>query len=117
LPQTVPPQWVESLPRSQGKAPPLRTCAIAAVVRVGSRSIESQWPPIFLPLEHHQPDGLSRSASSKRIIVASLEHRVQLPPPDAHIAAVEDRQRECILQQTSERSLMIIAVDTDNPHE
>jgi len=37
-----------------------------------------------------------RAACGKRIIIASLEHRVQLPPPDAHIAAVEDRQRQRI---------------------
>src|SRR5262245_7287676 len=60
---------------------------------------------------------LRRSAGSKRIVVASLQHRVQLSPPDAHITAVEDRQRERILQQASERSFVIIAFDADDAHE
>jgi len=42
---------------------------------------------------------------------------VQLPPPYAHVATVEDRQRECILQQTGEWSFMIIAVDANYAHE
>src|SRR5882724_6272821 len=66
--------------------------------------------------EHRRPV-LRRSAGGKRIVVASLEHRVQLPPPDAHVAAIEDRQRECVLEQTTEWSLMIIAVDADHAHE
>src|ERR1700756_5024349 len=60
---------------------------------------------------------LRRAACGKRIIVAALQHRVQLSPPDAHIAAVEDRQRERILQQASERSFVIIAFDADHAHE
>ena len=35
-----------------------------------------------------------------------LEHRVQ-QPSDAHVATVEDRQRECILQQTGERNFLV----------
>jgi hypothetical protein len=59
------------------------------------------------PVELDQPDSLRRRfACSKRSIVALLEHRVQLPPSDAHVATVEDRQRECILQQTGERNFV-----------
>jgi hypothetical protein len=36
-----------------------------------------------------------------------LNIRVQLPPSDAHVATVEDRQRECILQQTGERNFLV----------
>src|SRR5215469_5992038 len=57
------------------------------------------------------------AARGKRVIARLHEQRVELGPPDAHIAAVEDGQRERVLQQRPERCLMIIAVDADDPHE
>src|SRR5579859_2846490 len=72
---------------------------------------------INIPLAATSPAALCRSARSKRIVIVPLEHRVQLPPSDTHIAAIEDRQRECILQQATKRRLVIIALDTDHANE
>src|SRR5712675_1027827 len=73
----------------------LRDCSCSSRWRAVSRKSMATDLPL-LP-GHHQLDALRRSTCSEWIIVASLEHRVQLPPPDAHIATVEDRQRECVL--------------------
>ena len=47
----------------------------------------------------------------------SLQHGMKLTPTDTHIAAVEDRKRERVLQKTSQRGFMVIAVCADDEHQ
>src|SRR5580704_759982 len=42
---------------------------------------------------------------------------MKLTPSDANIASSEDRKRERILQETSQRGFMVIAVDADDEHQ
>jgi hypothetical protein len=43
-----------------------------------------------------------------------LEHRVQLPPADTQVAPIEDRKSERVLEKTSQRCFMIVAVGADD---
>ncbi len=42
---------------------------------------------------------------------------MKLTPSDTHIASIEDRKRERVLQETSQRGFMVIAVDADDEHQ
>src|SRR6202035_2590139 len=42
---------------------------------------------------------------------------MKLTPSDTNIASIEDRKRERVLQETSQRSFMVIAVDADDEHQ
>ena len=39
---------------------------------------------------------------------------MKLTPADTHVASGKNRKREGILQQASERGLMVVAVDADD---
>src|SRR6516165_2531925 len=39
------------------------------------------------------------------------------PPADTHVAPTEDRKSERILEKTSQRCFMIVAVDADHAHQ
>src|SRR5258708_39438664 len=42
---------------------------------------------------------------------------MKLTPSDTNIASIEDRKRERVLQETSERGFMVIAVGADDGHQ
>jgi hypothetical protein len=42
---------------------------------------------------------------------------MKLTPSDTNIASIEDRKRERVLQETTQRGFMIIAVDADDAAE
>src|SRR3984893_9729723 len=45
------------------------------------------------------------------------QHGMKLTPSDTNIASVEDRKRKRVLQETSERGFMVIAVGADDEHQ
>src|SRR5258705_9125852 len=69
------------------------------------------------PASDHTCDASSRTAREQGLVVRSLQHGMKLTPSDANIATVEDRKRERVLQKTSERGFMVIAVDADDAHQ
>ena len=58
-----------------------------------------------------------RSACKERIVIRSLQQVVKLAPADTHVAATEDRKSERVLEKTSQRCFMIVAVDADDAHQ
>ena len=42
---------------------------------------------------------------------------MQLPAPDPHVAAIEDRERQRVLKQARRRKPPVITVDADDAHE
>ena len=57
-----------------------------------------------------------RSARKERIVIRSLQQVMKLAPADTHVAAIEDRKSERVLEKTTERCFMIVAVDADDAH-
>src|ERR1700719_241633 len=62
-------------------------------------------------------DDSNRTAREQRLVVWSPQHGMKLTPSDANIASIEDRKRERVLQETSQRGFMVIAVDADDEHQ
>ena len=58
-----------------------------------------------------------RAACKECIVIRSLQQVMKLASADAHVAAIEDRKSERVLEKTSERCLIVIAVDANNTHE
>src|SRR5262249_27366171 len=58
-----------------------------------------------------------RAARLKLIVIWTFQQAVKLTAADAHVATVEDRKRKRILEQTSERRFVIVAVDADDTHQ
>jgi hypothetical protein len=69
------------------------------------------------PPSDHTCDASSRTAREQGLVVRSLQHGMKLTPSNANIATVEDRKRERVLQKTSQRGFMVIAVDADDAHQ
>jgi acetolactate synthase regulatory subunit len=42
---------------------------------------------------------------------------MKLTPSDTNIASIEDRKRERVLQETSQRGFIVVAVDADDAHQ
>ena len=42
---------------------------------------------------------------------------MKLAPADAHVAAIEDRKSERVLEKTSQGCFMVVAVDADDAHQ
>ena len=62
-------------------------------------------------------DDSSRTAREQRLVVWSLQYGMKLTPSDTNIASIEDRKRERVLQETSQRGFMVIAVDAYDAHQ
>src|SRR6202035_4934620 len=65
----------------------------------------------------HACDASSRTAREQRLVVWSLQHGMKLTPSDTNIASIEDRKRERVLQETSQRGFMVVAVDAYDAHQ
>jgi hypothetical protein len=57
-----------------------------------------------------------RSARKEPIVFRSLQQVMKLAPADTHVAAIEDRKSERVLEKASQRCFMIVAVDADDAH-
>jgi len=55
-------------------------------------------------------------AGAKALPVAETERFMKLAPADTHVAPIEDWKGERVLERTSQRCFMIVAVDADNAH-
>src|ERR1700722_9507499 len=65
----------------------------------------------------YRSSDLNLAAGCERIIFRPLQDRVEPSTSDADIASAKERERERILQQTSQRESVIIAFHPHAPHE
>jgi hypothetical protein len=65
----------------------------------------------------YRSSDLNLAAGCERIVFRPLQDRVEPSTPDADVASAKERERERILQQTSQRESMIIAFHSHDPHE
>ena len=61
-------------------------------------------------------DASGPTARRERIVIRSLQQVMKLATADTHVAAIEDRKSERILEKASQRCFMIVAVDADDAH-
>src|SRR5215472_14643915 len=65
----------------------------------------------------HRSSDLNLAARCQRIVFRPLQDRVEPSTSDADIASGKEREGERILQQTSQRESVIIAIHPHDPHE
>ena len=65
----------------------------------------------------YRSSDLNLAAGCERIVFRPLQDRVEPSTSDADIASAKERKRERILQQTSQRESVIIALHPHDPHE
>jgi hypothetical protein len=64
----------------------------------------------------YRSSDLNLAAGCEWIVFRPLQDRVEPSTSDAVIASAKDRECERILQQTSQRESVIVAVGADNAH-
>src|SRR5271155_4625887 len=76
------------------------------------------WTVIWRLLSsRYRSSDLNLAAGCERIVFRPLQDRVEPSTSDADIASTKERERERILQQTSQRESVIIAFHPHDPHE